>query len=193
MKHLLFIIITLFILSDFNFDFNLIKYKLPEGNLKWSTKKPINAKMCIPAAFTDVDGKILGSYKLNGKSYQNNSRKKISLIKNSFIINNKWQSSNGFQQICLVNNKIPAKFKDSRRCKRRALCKMQSETFILESVFPITMTKFAKLCSQKCDYAIYLDMGEYGYGYIKNNNKINHLHPLSYFTKNKQTNWIYIE
>ena len=187
MKYLLFITILSF------FNLNLIKYELPKGNIKWSVKKPNNVKMCIPAAFTDVNGKVLGSYKLNGKIYQNNSKQKISLIKDSFVINNKWQSSNGFQQFCLVNNKIPEKFIDTKKCKRRALCKTESETFILESRFPITLNKFAKLCSQKCDYAIYLDMGEYGYGYIKNNNKTYHLHLLGYFTKNKQTNWIYIE
>ena len=37
------------------------RYDLPEGELKWSYEKPKDAKMCVPAAFTDTNGKIIGA------------------------------------------------------------------------------------------------------------------------------------
>ena len=42
---------------------------------------------------------------------------------NTFEINTKWKSDNGFQQLTLVYNSKPVKFKDARKCMRRALCK----------------------------------------------------------------------
>ena len=39
---------------------------LPEGELSWSTEKPKNAKMCVPAAFTDLEGRVEGEYRQNG-------------------------------------------------------------------------------------------------------------------------------
>ena len=41
---------------------------------------------------------------------------------NTFEINTKWKSDNGFQQLTLVYNSKPVKFKDARKCMRRALC-----------------------------------------------------------------------
>ena len=41
--------------------------------------------------------------------------------------------------------------------------------------------------------AAYLDMGEYGYGYIKKNSLIRPLYIWGFFTRHKQTNWIYIK
>ena len=119
------------------FEKKVTKIELPEGELKWSYVKPKNAKMCIPAAFTEKD------------------RKK------------KWMSDNGFQQLTLVYNSKPMMFRDSRKAIRRALCKDEN--------------------------AAYLDMGEYGYGYIRKNNLIRPLHIWGFLTRNKQTNWIYIE
>ncbi len=171
------------------------KYSLPKGELKWSNTKPANAKMCVPAAFTDENGKVEGSYRIDGKSYQTNNRRKVSLNGDSFIISSSWQSDNGFQQLTLVYNKtVPIKEgRDLRKSKRRALCKFKGETFILESDSRMTLYDFACECSKHCDYAVYLDMGEYGYGYIKNGNTTNHLYLWGYLTKYKQTNWLYIE
>ena len=39
------------------FEKKVTKIELPEGELKWSYVKPKNAKMCIPAAFTEKDRK----------------------------------------------------------------------------------------------------------------------------------------
>ena len=169
------------------------KYVLPKGELKWSTKRPKNAKMCIPAAFTDKRGRVIGSYRINGKSYKTNNRRKVSLKGGTFYIGPNWKSDNGFQQLTLVYNSRPSKFRDNERCFRRALCKTKNETFILESNYPMTMSSFAYHCSRRCEYAVYLDMGEYGYGYIKKNHILRPLYILGFFTKHKQTNWIYIE
>lgn len=170
------------------------RFELPQGEPKWSDVKPEKAKMCIPAAFTDIDGKIYGSYRIGGKTHQDNKmRLKVSLKGDTFFISRKWMSDNGFQQLTLVYNSRPMKFRDSRKTIRRALCKDEDGAFILESNYPMTMTDFAVECSKHCTNATYLDMGEYGYGYIKKNRLIRPLYIWGFFTRHKQTNWIYIE
>ncbi len=189
------ILISTIILSLLKIDAQVTKYSLPEGELKWSMTRPEDAKMCLPAAFTDENGKVEGSYRIDGKSYQTNKRRKVSLKGSTFVITSNWQSDNGFQQLTLVYNKsVPIKKgRDLRKSKRRALCKSGNDTFILESCSRMTLYDFACECCKYCDYAVYLDMGEYGYGYIKTGNSTKHLMSAAYFTKHKQTNWLYIE
>lgn len=170
------------------------RFDLPEGELKWSPVRPKKAKMCIPAAFTDIDGQIYGSYRLNGKTYQNDKmRMKVSLKGETFFISRKWMSDNGFQQLTLVYNSGPMSFKDSRKTIRRALCKDENGAFILQSNYPMTLSRFALECSRHCTNATYLDMGEYGYGYIKTNCMLRPIYVWGLFCKHKQTNWIYIQ
>ena len=168
---------------------------LPKGELKWSNKRPQNAKMCIPAAFTDEQGQILGAYRINGKSYEANKtmRMRVSLKGDMFFISNKWMGDNGFQQLTLVNNSKAMKFHDTRKTIRRALCKDKDGAFILQSNYPMTMSDFALECGKRCTNATYLDKGEFGYGYIKNGLFTRPLYIWGYFTRNKQTNWLYIE
>ena len=170
------------------------RFELPLGELKWSNVKPKNAKMCIPAAFTSKNGKISGSYRKDGKTSQNGKtlKMKVSLKGDTFYISNKWLSDNGFQQLTLVYNSKPMKFHDSRRSIRRALCKDENGAFILQSNYPMTMNAFASECSKYSTNATYLDMGEYGYGYIKKNYMSRPLYIWGFFTRGKQTNWIYI-
>lgn len=171
------------------------RFDLPDGELRWSHVKPANAKMCIPAAFTNEDGKIAGSYRYDGKNYQNGKalNMRVSLKGDMFYISRQWMSDSGFQQLTLVYNSKPMKFHDSRRAIRRALCKDEKGAFILQSDYPMTMTDFALECSKQSTNATYLDMGEYGYGYIKKNHLIKPLYIWGFFTRHKQTNWIYIE
>lgn len=170
------------------------RIELPKGELKWSTTRPTNTKMCIPAAFSDINGDIVGSYRIDGKTYQHSKmRMKVSLKEDRFYINRNWMSDNGFQQLTLVCDSKPMKFKDSRKAIRRALCKDKNGVFILESNYPMSLTSFAYYCSRYCTNAAYLDMGEYGYGYIKNGLFKRHLYIWGLFTKHKQTNWLYIE
>lgn len=171
------------------------KFELPQGELKWSNVRPVSAKMCIPAAFTGPNGKIIGSYRVAGHTHQNGKamKMKVSLKGDTFVLGSNWVGDYGFQQLTLVNNSKPMRFKDSRRAMRRALCKSKDKTFIIESNYPMKISSFAYYCSKHCEYAVYLDMGEYGYGYIKRGHFIRPLHIIGLFTKHKQTNWIYIE
>ena len=168
---------------------------LPKGELKWSNTRPQNAKMCIPAAFTDEQGQILGAYRINGKTYEANKTMimRVSLKGDMFYISRQWMGDNGFQQLTLVNNSKAMKFHDTRKTIRRALCKDKDGAFILQSNYPMTMSDFALECGKRCTNATYLDMGEFGYGYIKNGFFTRPLYIWGYFTRNKQTNWLYIE
>ena len=174
---------------------SVTRFDLPDGELKWSSVKPTNAKMCLPAAFTNENGEISGAYRYDGRTYQNGKalKMKVSLKGDTFYISNQWLSDNGFQQLTLVYNSKPMKFHDSRKSIRRALCKDENGAFILQSDYPMTLDKFAMECSKHSTNATYLDMGEYGYGYIKTNRLIRPLYIWGFFTKQKQTNWIYIE
>ena len=153
-----------------HFEKKVTRFDLPKGELKWSNKRPQNAKMCVPAAFTDEQGQILGAYRINGKSYEANKtmRMRVSLKGDMFFISSKWMGDNGFQQLTLVNNSKAMKFHDTRKTIRRALCKDKDGAFILQSNYPMTMSDFALECGKRCTNATYLDMGEFGYGYIKN-------------------------
>lgn len=171
------------------------RFDLPEGELKWTDKRPETAKMCLPAAFTDEKGRILGAYRINGKNYDANKtmKLKVSLKGNMFYISKNWMADNGFQQLTLVYNSKAMKFHDTRKAVRRALCKDKNGAFILQSNYPMTMSDFALECSKRSTNASYLDMGEFGYGYIKNRFFTRHLYIWGYFSRDKQTNWIYIE
>ena len=197
MKRLILLLCLIVIGLSYTFTYisnRVTKFDLPEGGLKWSKTQPKNAKMCIPAAFTDKNGDIVGLYRIDGKTYQHSKmRMKVSLKENIFYISHNWMSDNGFQQLTLVCDSKPMKFKDSRRAMRRALCKNNDVAFILESNYPMTLTSFAYYCSKYCTNAAYLDMGEFGYGYIKNGIFKRHLYIWGLFTKHKQTNWLYIE
>ena len=171
------------------------RFDLPEGELKWSPVRPEKSKMCIPAAFTNEDGKISGAYRYDGKNYQNGKalHMRVSLKGDMFYISRQWMSDTGFQQLTLVYNSKPMTFYDSRMAIRRALCKDEKGAFILQSNYPMTLSDFAIECSQCSTNATYLDMGEYGYGYIKKSRLIRPLYIWGFFTRHKQTNWIYVE
>lgn len=196
MKKILTIICLLIMaFTCWNISNRVTRFDLPDGELKWSPVKPKSAKMCLPAAFTNEDGKISGAYRYDGKNYQNGKalNMRVSLKGDMFYISRQWMSDNGFQQLTLVYNSKPMKFYDSRRAIRRALCKDENGTFILQSNYPMTLTDFALECSKHSANATYLDMGEYGYGYIKRNRFIRPIYIWGFCTRHKQTNWIYIE
>lgn len=71
MKKLLIIICMIIIsLTCWHISNRVTRYDLPDGELKWSPVKPANAKMCLPAAFTNEDEEISGAYRYDGKNYQ---------------------------------------------------------------------------------------------------------------------------
>ena len=186
---------TLGLLAYLHIKKKVTRFNLPKGKLKWSNKRPQNAKMCLPAAFTETDGEILGAYRINGKTYESSKamRMKVSLKGDVFFIGREWLSDNGFQQLTLVYDSKAIEFRDSRKAIRRALCKDKNGAFILQSNYPMRMSAFALECSRCSTNATYLDMGEFGYGYIKNGFFKRPLFIWGYFTRHKQTNWLYIE
>ena len=165
--------------------------ELPEGELAWSTERPKKAKMCVPAAFTDKEGKVEGEYRLHGKIHLPNKKRKVSIGNGTFYIDGKWHTDSGFQQYALVlNNKARTFDKDkNRKFVRRALCKKGGKTFLVQSRRRMTLNDFAKECAKVSSDAVYLDMGIYGYGYIGKKD----LSLWAYFYRNRQTNWIYIK
>lgn len=167
----------------------IIIYDIPEGELRWSNVKPTHYRFCVPAAFTDTEGKIEGEYIIDGIVFNKNNKKKVSICNNTFYIDNEWRSDNGFQQLILVKNNKANLFKDERKAIRRALCKDNNKSFIIESASRITLSEFAKLCKDYCSDAVYLDSGIYGYGIINDKS----VFTWAYFWRNLQTNWLYIE
>lgn len=195
MKKIIIALSILIACAIFCFVCPIKRIELPEGDLKWSTEKPTNAKLCVPAAFTTKGGEVFGAYTINGIR-RNTIRGKtlISLKGNSFIVCKKWKSNCGFQQYPLVcDNKI-IKFRDARRFVRRALCKDRSgNAFLLESRYPMTLNEFAIHCQKRATDAIYLDMGSFGFGYYKKYGITIPLAIWAYYNVGKQTNWLYVE
>ena len=78
---------TLGLLAYLHIKKKVTRFNLPKGELKWSNKRPQNAKMCLPAAFTETDGEILGAYRINGKTYESSKamRMKVSLKGDIFL------------------------------------------------------------------------------------------------------------
>lgn len=168
---------------------SVIVMDLPDGQLEWTIERPKKARFCVPAAFTSLDGKIEGEYRIAGKSYYANKRLKVSITDSIFYVDSKWHSDYGFQQLILVYNNKVKSFKDDRRFVRRALCKKDEHMFLVESVRKMTLNEFAVECGKLSSDAVYLDMGSYGFGYL--GNKL--LSPFAFFGREKQTNWICIK
>ena len=166
---------------------------LPEGDLEWSTTRPADAALCVPAAFSTEDGGVVGQYRMDGVTHQDKTyRMRVSLKGSLFIIDEEWHSDNGFQQFALVNNGKVMHFKDERRYCRRALCKKNGKAFLVESYLPVTLNEFAVECGKLATEAVNLDMGSYGYGYVKEGGIKRPLYIWGYDNRDKQTNWLYI-
>lgn len=164
------------------------------GEIAFTDKYNPDARICIPAAYTGVDGEIEGEYRINGVTHGKKSRsERISIHpKKGLVISKEWQYNNGFQQHVLIKDGKVRKFKDDRRFRRRALCCDASDPgklFIIESNKRMTMNDFANEISQHCTTAVNLDMGRWGYGWIDNKT----LSLWAYVFKDWQTNWLCCE
>ena len=161
------------------------------GQVQFTDKYMPSASMCIPAAYTDVNGKIEGQYRINGKTFGSQSLKeRVSLHPNKgLVISREWVSGNGFQQHVLVRNGKVRHFRDKQRFRRRALCSDDSShgsLLIIESTGKMTLNEFAAEVAKHSNNAVNLDMGRWGYGWIEN--KIHS--PWAIVFKQWQTNWI---
>lgn len=174
---------------------SVIRINLPEGELRWSTERPENARLCVPAAYSDKNGKVIGQYLFNGKQHGNLHKNigRTSLKGNIFYADYRWLSDNGYQQHTIVLDSEPKTFVDNRYKVRRALCKKDGRVFLLQSNFPMTLTAFARICAKHAGNATNLDMGHCGYGYYKWHGITVPLALWTYATRDEQTNWLYIE
>lgn len=174
---------------------SVIRIDLPEGELKWSTERPGDALLCVPAAYSDKGGHVIGQYLRDGKAHGSLSRNigRTSLKGDIFYADYKWLSDNGYQQHTIVLDSKPKTFVDNRYKVRRALCKKDGKAFILQSNLPMTLNTFAIICARKASNATNLDMGHCGYGYYKWHGITIPLAAWTYFTRGEQTNWLYIE
>lgn len=158
------------------------------NNCVWifSTSKPDindpNILLCVPAAYTDDSGKIIGHYSEGTvrKGESNYDYTTIHLDKGYF------------QQLTLVKNKTPKIINDSKLRFRRALCKKGNKYYIENSKYPITLSNFAKNLSKVYDNAWNLDMGTFAFGWYKKNNKIYYLSKFYKLNQHKQSNWIIV-
>lgn len=162
-----------------------------KGKVEFTDKYTPNVFMCIPAAYTDLDGKIEGQYRIKGKTYGGKSLKeRVSLHPaKGLVISREWRSNNGFQQHVLVKNGKVRHFKDERRFRRRALCSDDSSSgsfLIIESTGRMTLNEFAAEVARHSTNAVNLDMGRWGYGWIGNKTHS----PWAIFFKHWQTSWI---
>ena len=163
-------------------------------NIEFTNEYKPDAYMCFPAAYTNTDGKILGEYRIDGKTYGNkNFKERVSLHPTKgILINSRWKADNGFQQHILVKGKIARSFKDTRKCFRRALCNETADTntpLIIMSLYPMTLSEFAQELAKHCDSAVNLDMGNFGYGW---KGKIKYS-LWAYYNKDSQTNWLVVD
>ena len=144
------------------------------GRLTWQTTRPEISSICVPAAFTDSLGNIVRL-----KSHYG-----VTFTKDSFTVS---KNKGDFFQLLLVNNGKIINSKDNRHFVRRALCKdKDGKMFIIQSRYPMALPYFAKILQKRYTYAVNLDMGEYGYGKVNGTP----VFVCTYFTRDRQTNWI---
>ena len=173
---------------------NPIKSFTIEGELVFTDKYDPDAKVCIPAAYTETNGKIEGQYRINGIIKGGKGLKeRVSLHPTKgIVISTQWQSNNGFQQHVLIKDGKMRKFRDKRRFRRRALCNDASNPdslFIIETKCRMTMNEFAEVLSKHSTNAVNLDMGRWGYGWHEKRKLSRWAAPF----KSWQTNWIVVK
>lgn len=169
---------------------------LPEGELHWSTSRPeSDVQLCVPAAYSDQEGRIIGQYMSEGKTYNTASRNtgKTSIKNNIFYADYRWLSDEGFQQHTLVMDSKPKTFTDKRYKVRRALCKNAKGAFLVQSHLPMSLNSFARKLAQFSTNAVNLDMGHLGYGFFRWHGIALPLSVWTYANKDEQTNWLYVE
>ncbi len=168
--------------------------------------------LCIPCAFTSYVGSIDGVYICDGKVHhrhfvsdqiggagiiQNGSVELIPTDKGKVLTNNYLNDlakkrATLFQQFLIVQDGVPAHFKDKTLFQRRAITKMKDgQTAIFESKTAISLTQFGQdLKDAGAKNALYTDMGKYDEGWYRNSEKAVKPLGLDRSLTDKQTNWL---
>ena len=70
-----------------------------QGNMEFTNEYQPDATVCIPAAYTDGEGNIVGQYRIKSKSHGGKYfKERVSLHPSKgLVINSEWTSANGFQ------------------------------------------------------------------------------------------------
>ncbi len=167
---------------------------------------------CIPCAFTSYVGSIDGVYICDGKVHhrhfvsdqiggaaiiQNGNFELIPTDKGKVLTNNYLNElakkrATLFQQFLIVQDGVPAHFKDKTLFQRRAIAKMKDgQTAIFESKTAITLSQFGQdLKDAGARNALYTDMGAYDEGWYRDSEKVVKPLGLDRSLTNKQTNWL---
>ena len=162
--------------------------------------------LCVPAAFTSPQITIEGLFFENGilindsePTIQNGTcivkSNNIEILETtdidrSFIESNKYSL---FQQILLIYNSqiIECNIWGNRRYLRRALIIKNNKYFIAESYYPVSISTFQRqLQNIGTLHAIYLDMGTWSEGWVKDCNGEIIIIGENMINTNRQTNWI---
>lgn len=170
--------------------------RLPKGELHWTDVRPDadSVLLCVPAAYSDKDGRVLGQSMKEGmvKGYLHPNTGCTSLKGDMFYADYRWLSDEGFQQHTLVLDSNAKSFRDKRYKVRRALCKNSEGVFIVQSNFPMTLNGFANRLALKYTNAVNLDMGHVGYGFFRWHGMYVPLSLWTWFNREEQTNWLIV-
>lgn len=181
------VLFGIFLFSGFIDNTPVIEIK-PDEHIIFTDTKPDkndpNIVACIPAAFTNNDGKIVGHYCIH-TSRQGISDKRFTTVH--------LDEGTYFQQLTLVKRGKALDIKDSKLRYRRALCKQNGKYYVVHSKIPKTLSGFSKDLAKNYDSAWNLDMGSYSYGWYKTDGKVHTLGISSVLNKEKQSNWIIIK
>jgi hypothetical protein len=167
---------------------------------------------CIPCAFTSYVGSIDGVYVCDGKVHHRHfvsdqiggagiiqngtfeliATEKGKLLTNSYLNQLAKKRASLFQQFLIVQDGVPAHFKDKTLFQRRAIAKMKDgQTAIFESKTAITLSQFGQdLKDAGAKNALYTDMGAYGEGWYRDAEKTVKPLGLDRSLTDKQTNWL---
>jgi hypothetical protein len=189
-----------------------------QNNLEaqWVVKRPDKSDkkiaLCIPAAFTDKDGRIGGVHAVDGTFFNMDQPDKsiggvLALVRGKCLMKTapagnlppelvhliKASKGDLFQQFLVVVDGAGEKFKDSSRFQRRGIARLKDGTVaMVESDEDITLTAFGEdMAGLGVQDLVYTDMGWWDEGWYRSKpdakpTKLG----KSRVATSKQTNWL---
>lgn len=184
-------------------------------DMDWTMSRPSaedeSIHMCIPAAFTELaNDRVQGSFSDNGtEPYPSRHNPTVGgvciiedgkmrlLTKDEAAQDADFQSNttcDHFQQILIVKDGKPEKFKDKKMFQRRALVLMSDGTqAIIECEQPASLAQFSyDLCELGADRALYTDMGAWDEGWYRYGNGVMSIGRMKSATE-RQSNWVVLK